>query len=122
MANRPFDFSEAVRDEARLRQFGLCAHCGMSLNDEWEEAHHAIPNQSGDPQNQEHAWLRSVENCVVLCDMCHHMAHGENTRSGAVAPPDYYPFSHGRNPVLHAAWARSLNLRAALLWGAKARL
>lgn len=117
--NRPFEFSDTVRDAARIRQFGLCAHCGISLNDEWEEAHHAIPNQSGDPGNPQHAWLRSLENCVVLCDLCHHMAHGENTISGPVAPPEYYEYSHGLDTVLHTDWVRRLKLKAALLWGSK---
>jgi len=118
---RPFDFDDTVRREARLRQFGLCAHCGDSLTDQWEEAHHAIPNQSGDPNHPAHAWLRTVDNCVVLCDLCHHVAHAENTRTGAVAPPEFYEYSHGLDRVQHAAWAARLNLQAALLWGSKVR-
>jgi 5-methylcytosine-specific restriction endonuclease McrA len=116
---RFFDFPDTVKDEARLRQFGLCAHCGCSLNDVWEEAHHAIPNQSGDPTNPEHAWLRTAENCVVLCDACHPKVHADNTASGPVAPPEYYEHSHGLDSVRHADWVRHLNLKAALLWGPK---
>jgi 5-methylcytosine-specific restriction endonuclease McrA len=116
---RPFDFPDTVKDEARLRQFGLCACCGDSLDDEWEEAHHVVPNQSGDPTNPEHSWLRTLENCVVLCDQCHHVAHGENTLAGPVAPPEYYSHSHGQDLVRHRDWVGRLNVKAALLWGPK---
>ena len=116
-SNRPFDFSDAVREQARLRQFGLCAVCGMSLNDQWEEAHHVVPNQTGDPDNANHAWLRTVINCVALCDTCHDQVHGHNKTTGAVAPPEYYEYSHGPNRVQHQAWVNDLNNTAQLLWG-----
>ena len=117
MGNRPFDFSKTVIREARLRQNGLCAHCGRKMDDLWEEAHHAIPNQSGNPNNPDHDWLRTEDNCVVICDPCHSRVHNDNTRTGAVAPPEYYEYSHGGDSIRHSAWVRRLNQRAAKLWG-----
>jgi hypothetical protein len=119
---RPFDFSSAVQKEARLRQFGLCALCGESLDDAWEEAHHVVPNQSGDENNPSHAWLRTSANCVILCDACHDRVHGHNKTSGAVAPPEYYKYSHGIQQVQHREWVRDLTIKASLLWGAKTRV
>lgn len=116
---RAFDFPETIIKQARLRQFGLCAGCGDSLVDVWEEAHHVIPNQSGNPANQDHGWLRTVENCVIVCDTCHDDVHGGNKRLGPVAPPEYYKHSHGQDLVLHAEWVRGLNVKAASLWGTK---
>jgi hypothetical protein len=119
---RPFDFTKSVQKEARSRQSGVCACCGESLNDQWEEAHHVVPNQCGDKNNPNHEWLRTAVNCVVLCDGCHDQVHGENKTSGAVAPPDYYRFSHSGNKVQHKEWVRDLNIKAALLWAAKVRI
>src|SRR4051794_40043180 len=45
---RQFNFSEAVKRDARLRQMELCAYCGDSLNEQSEEAHHVVPDQSGE--------------------------------------------------------------------------
>ena len=65
---RPFDFSPQVQAQARMRQFSICAHCGMSLDDVEEHAHHVYPNQSGDPRKLHHAWLRTeqpIASCYV---------------------------------------------------------
>lgn len=114
---RPFDFSDLTKELARGRQAGLCAHCGHSLRDLFENAHHVIPNQSGDPHNPRHAWLRTVDNCVVLCYMCHDRVHADaHFRTGAVAPPDYYPFSHGHDAGAHLLWVRRLDALARTVW------
>ncbi len=81
-------------------------------------SHHAVPNQTGDPNKPSHAWLRTVINCVILCDGCHDQVHEHNKTTGAVAPPEYYEFSHGNQAVQHQAWVSDLNQRALLLWGA----
>ena len=78
---RRFNFSKAVKSEARLRQMELCAYCGESLNEVWEEAHHVVPDQSGRKMG-DHAdqWMKSALNCVVLCDPCHeNVGHDGNT-------------------------------------------
>ncbi len=114
---RPFDFNALTVQLARLRQDSLCACCGESLDDVVEHAHHVIPNQSGDPTDARHAWLRSEENCVLLCDICHERVHGNgNYRNGAVAPPSYYLNSHGVDRAAHTAWVLDLNQRAQTIW------
>jgi 5-methylcytosine-specific restriction endonuclease McrA len=115
---RPFDFGRPTRDQARFRQFGLCAVCGEDLVDLEEQAHHVVPNQSGNPANPEHGWLRLVDNCVILCEACHSAVHQHgHFRNGAVAPPSYYEHSHGRNRRLHQGWAAELNARTQLHFG-----
>jgi hypothetical protein len=115
---RPFEFSPTTRFQARLRQKGMCACCGDELRDVLEHGHHVIPNQSGQPGNPKHAWLSSTENCVVLCAQCHERVHQDaRYRAGGVAPPSYYPHSHGGNQAAHQAWSGGLEGRARLLWG-----
>jgi hypothetical protein len=120
MANskrRPFDFKDAVIDEARLRQNGKCACCGTSLDDVWENAHHVIPNQSGEPGNPKHAWLMQVDNCVVLCENCHYRVHQDGRyQNGTIAGPDYYPHSHGTNSPAHKAWVKAVDGKAKQLF------
>jgi 5-methylcytosine-specific restriction endonuclease McrA len=103
---RPFEFLKPTVAEARLRQWGLCAHCGDSLDDVWENAHHVIPNQTGTPKQAASAFLRTADNCVILCESCHFAAHAHgNFRFGAVALADWYPFSHGKKARgQHLAW------------------
>jgi len=114
---RPFDFKEPVQGQARIRQQALCACCGEDLDDLLEHAHHVIPNQSGDPRNPNHAWLSSVQNCVVVCNDCHNRVH-ENGRwaRGAVAPPHYFSHSHGNNSAAHKVWSQELELKANGIW------
>jgi hypothetical protein len=117
MPKRPFEFKEPTQDQARLRQDGRCAHCGENLDDLYEAAHHVIPNQSGNPRNPNHAWLTSVENCVVLCGDCHDIVHdGSRFRYGAVAPPSYFPFSHGENKAAHHVWIKEMESREKTIW------
>jgi hypothetical protein len=103
---RPFDFSQTVQRAARLRQWGLCGHCGDSLDHRLEHAHHVIPNQSGTIENPAAAFLRSAENCAILCDACHAAAHAHGAyKSGAVAPADWFPYSHGQQgQAEHLRW------------------
>jgi len=119
--SRPFDFTGRTKQEARFRQFNRCACCGESLSDFPEEfAHHVVANQSGDPRNPEHAWIRQVINCALLCEDCHVRVHQDGrTRFGAMAPPDYFPYSHGINLAAHHAWVRDLEGRQRALWHRK---
>jgi hypothetical protein len=86
---RPFDFKNPVQGQTRLRQEGLCACCGESLDDLEELRITVVPNHTENLRNPNHAWLSSVQNCVVLCVECHDRVH-ENGRyaKGVVAPPN----------------------------------
>lgn len=115
--SRPFDFSSTTRFQARFRQRALCAVRGDSLDDHVEHGHHVIPNQSGSPGNVRHSWLRLSDNCVMLCEACHNRVHQDGRfRDGAVAPPSYFTYSHGRNSRMHRSWASDLETRAHLLF------
>jgi hypothetical protein len=123
MAKFPFD--DDVKKAARIRQRGICAKCGKALIDDLDDpfraqAHHVIPQQSGVESNPSHAWMETVENCVIICYDEHlHAAHGGNFESGPVAPPEEFPYSHGNDKVRHAEWVRSLKLKADSVWGPK---
>jgi hypothetical protein len=105
MGKRPFEFTKKVRNEAFFRQHGQCAQCGYSLRELVEHGHHVIANQSGNIKNPEDAFLGTVHNCVILCDGCHDIVHeGGDFRSGAMAPPDYYKHTHGRDAKAHLDW------------------
>ncbi|MFH1119823.1 MAG: hypothetical protein V1775_08360 [Bacteroidota bacterium] len=43
---------------------------------------------------------------MMLCEACHYRVHQDGKfRTGAVAPPGYFPFSHGNNRKAHQEWA-----------------
>ena len=106
---RPFDFPDAVKEQAFLRQWDLCAHCGEPMPYLEDHAHHVIPNQAGDPGDAADDLLRGLDNCVVLCSTCHYAVHDSGRyRDGPVAPPDYYPYSHGKERAQHFLWVQKL--------------
>lgn len=107
---RPYDFTDATQRDARMRQWGLCAHCGERLDDRWEHAHHVIPNQIGRPGDRADDFLRGADNCVIICEECHSAAHAHGSyRHGAVAPPTWYLYSHGKHAQgPHAVWCRRI--------------
>lgn len=81
-------FSTNTKTAARLRQKGRCGICGEKLDDLWEEAHHLRPHSMG---GRDH-----VDNCVILCDQCHHRAHYDGRyRNGFVAPRSYFRHFYG---------------------------
>ena len=110
--NRIFDFNDHVRNQAFFRQWNLCAHCGRSLIHVYDNAHHVVPNQLGRPDIAGDSWMREVDNCVILCQTCHHRIHGNGRfRSGAVASADDFPYSHGNETIEHKAWADRMRPR-----------
>jgi 5-methylcytosine-specific restriction endonuclease McrA len=81
-------FTAATKRKARLRQFSRCGVCGDNLDWTEEHAHHIHPDALGGPDK--------VDNCVILCHMCHDRVHNDgNTRSGIVAPLDYFEYING---------------------------
>jgi 5-methylcytosine-specific restriction endonuclease McrA len=80
------------------RQNGRCGYCGAPIihdygprtdDDEYGEAHHVVPVQSGGPN--------LVDNGVYLCYVCHEAVHGDGAdyRNGAVPPKEYFPYFDG---------------------------
>jgi hypothetical protein len=57
-----------VRNDAFFRQGRRCGVCGLSLDDQQEFGHHVIPDQSGNAADTADRFLRTVDNCVMLCD------------------------------------------------------
>jgi hypothetical protein len=114
---RPFEFDATAKQRARIRQQGRCALCGEDLADLFEHAHHVVPNQSANPSDPTHSWVRSVENCVILCDLCHDRVHQDGRfRIGAIAAPDYFGHSHGVNKMAHKGWVTRLRASIRRVW------
>jgi 5-methylcytosine-specific restriction endonuclease McrA len=122
---RSYDFPPDVRLRVYDRQDGVCAACDKGLvaitlasgwtafvNEDHERVvgHHVIPDQSGKSRPQHAAFLRTDENCVLICQECHDNAHeyGE-FQHGIVANPSYFPFSHGADTAAHSAWCKTIN-------------
>lgn len=119
MADR-LEFSEPIERKVFLRQQGRCAVCGHDLNMllrntdmEAINYHHVVPAACGGDASE--------ENCVALCTAskgthryysCHYRVHAEGRyRSGMVAPPEYYEYSHGHNKLGHEAWVKRMHSR-----------
>jgi len=82
-------FRDSIKNKARFRQWAMCGLCGEGLNFSEEHAHHIIPRAAGGKD--------TVDNCIVLCDACHYIAHKHGDyRSLVVAPRSYYPYIYGR--------------------------
>lgn len=115
--SRPFEFKDAVKKQARVRQQGRCAQCGEDLSDLYEEAHHVTPNQCGERGRADHRWLAEADNCVVLCKDCHHRVHEDGrTVQGALAPASYFQYSHGGDQHLHELWVAPHMHREEAVW------
>ena len=104
-----FEFGDTTKNDARKRQEGLCAACGEDLTDYFEHAHHVVPKQTG--KGPADFWLRSADNCVVLCEDCHTAYHGHGRFATVAAPPSVFKFSHGKNQQAHIAWLPQVTLR-----------
>ena len=117
---RPFDFSPPTKKAAFLRQGNRCAVCGHDLSWCEDHAHHVIPNQAGDADDPNDMVLCSADNCVILCVCCHEAVHEFGRfRDGAVPPPDYYEYAHGRERIGHTAWEVRMKAVWNRIWGKK---
>jgi 5-methylcytosine-specific restriction endonuclease McrA len=114
---RPFDFDKDTKNNAFFRQLNRCAHCGVSLIDQSDHAHHVVPNQSGNPANPKHAWLKGVDNCVMLCETFHTRVHQDGRfRTGATALREYFPHSHGPDRLAHNNWVKEISAAALTIY------
>lgn len=101
----PYRFTNQTLIETRQRQEGACACCREQLDDSVEEGHHVIPRQLGAPDQRRDGFLETSDNCVIICKDCHDRVHEDaHFKDGAVAPPEYFPGSHGANTAAHEAW------------------
>jgi len=105
-------FSPGVRAAVFVRQKGVCAFCGIGLNKLLEntempyiEFHHVQPKAAGGKGD--------ADNCVALCtytfsrsrDGCHYHIHEEGRfKTGGVADPEYFKYSHGHEGAAHSCW------------------
>ncbi len=107
-----YNFSRITKNQAFFRQWNNCAHCGGSLLNVMDHAHHVFSKQLGKSTVADSEWIKSVDNCVILCENCHWRVHenGHYLR-GAVAAPEFYPFSHGKDSMFHKAWAQKLSVK-----------
>ena len=117
---RPFDFPRTrdFRFGIYLRQKGCCAGCCESLeHPQNAKLHHVIPNQSGDPKNPAHNFLRTDKNCVALCAECHEeFAHdGANYKYGGVEEPTEFRGSHGGDMKEHLDWVADIEKQRAIM-------
>ncbi len=105
-----FRFSDTTKHQAFYRQWNRCAYCGANLIYKMDHAHHVIPVQSGKLNDQHDVFLKSLDNCVILCEDCHlEIGHSGNFTKGPVAMPVTFPYSHGQEKEAHKTWSQQLN-------------
>ncbi len=112
--SRAYDFDQETRTRSFQRQHGACACCASKLKADYlarereVHAHHVTPNQAGRAGDPRDGWLAERDNCVMICDDCHHRVHENgHYRDGAMAPASYFPHSHGTDRAAHEAWAKA---------------
>jgi hypothetical protein len=98
--SRDNPFSESVQKQAWVRQSGCCAHCGDDLSTLYDEQgvgwsyHHIVKEQESSRLGSTD-FHRSADNCAVLCDDCHYVAHdGGRYRHDYITDPSYFGHLH----------------------------
>ena len=102
------EFSTVTKFQALHRQWNRCAHCGKHLSLQVGHAHHVIPAQSSNMNNLDDTFLRSVDNCVILCNHCNEQAG--NFGSNAIASLSTFKYSHGLENTMHHQWGGKLSV------------
>jgi len=122
---RLYEFHGGVWQTVVKRQDAICAACGKGLaafNDDGDRdvfGHHVIPDQCGKHRPKYADFLRTAENCVMICKECHWAAHEYGKYEyGIVANPDFFQFSHSKRKGEHRAWCETINDRWNLLFPA----
>ena len=99
--SRDEEFTQAIKQQALVRQKHRCASCGAKISHlgqvgrkshkygEGARAHHVRHIQQGG--------TNALFNCVILCESCHYSVHeGGHYRSQVVrANPSDYPHYNG---------------------------
>ena len=71
-----------------------------------------MPNQVGRVGNSKDAWIKEIDNCVIVCESCHNRVHeNDRFRMGATAVPDYFLYLHGNEQNKHKASVARLRSR-----------
>lgn len=127
-----FSFTASTQRAIAERQKFVCAVCGTNLGAGNTRIlvnyHHVIGVQSGNPSDQAHAFIKTVDNGVMVCDesadrprsdSCHgQVAHGESRFAGFSAYAEAFPYSHGRGgAAAHQAWVKMLAEKARIVFG-----
>jgi hypothetical protein len=77
---------EMIIDDARRRQHGRCALCGVELEGTSWIGHHVNGN-ADDPR---------LENCALLCGgTCHYFAHAGDWEHGVLLIWNQFPYWYG---------------------------
>ena len=80
-------FSVLTINQARFRQRGQCALCGLPLEGATEYPHALFPQNQGGSEKE--------DNCVLLCHECQHTAQNDpNAQSCMVPPLRYFPYAN----------------------------
>ena len=106
-----FSFSDTVKNDAFMRQNGRCAgaRCHRKLTFLEEHAHHVVPQQCGRGDQTSDRWLKTSDNCVILCSTCHTAYHGHGHFGTVVSGPDVFQYSHDADRVAHLLWLKRVS-------------
>jgi 5-methylcytosine-specific restriction endonuclease McrA len=107
-AKTSFEFSSITKYQAYYRQWNRCACCGQNLSFQQGVAHHVIRSQTGNTTDSNGAFLRAVDNCVILCKHCDANTN-QNYGKNLTASPATYGYSHGLERITHQQWANKLS-------------
>jgi 5-methylcytosine-specific restriction endonuclease McrA len=110
---RLFNFSKTTQDAALFRQKFRCAWCCEHLSEVIFHGHHVVPGQAATARTPGNQWLRTEENCVMLCDHCHAVHGHEDGKyaKGAVPYARSFRYSHGPDFKAHKNWADRVDSR-----------
>jgi len=104
-ARAHLEFSTVTKFQALHRQWNRCAHCGKHLSLQVGHAHHVIAVRSNNLNNLDDTFLRSVDNCVILCNHCCDLVgHSGNIGNNAITSLSAFKYSHGLEKNEHYQW------------------
>lgn len=103
------EFSVITKHQALHRQWNRCARCGKNLSIHLSHAHHVIPVRMGNTAQLVGDFMRSVNNCVMLCKPCYDGIgqHG-NYAGNTPVSPSVFRYAFGLEKTFHQQWAKKL--------------
>ena len=107
---RDVEFPANVLDRVIERQHGQCGGCGDQLTSDYSDDP-VIPAVSFANSTDGQAFLKSDDNCIVVCQECHDDIDDVSRQTGSVPPPEIYPHSHGSDLAAHQEWSTRINNR-----------